>query len=112
MITGDIEPKEQAWAGVIFFPGPGFWGPANLSSKETISFWTKGEAKTYLIALFTKSRGFMGSIKEFHAGAEWRLQSFPLADFEDIDPSELTGVFFGGSDEGEFSFRIDDVRFE
>lgn len=114
LITGHIESaQERSFAGVHFFPGVKAGQPANLSLKETLSFRAKGDRKTYWIALFTQSRGDDPVVKTFGTGPEWKRYTFPLVEFEGIDGSELTAVFFGqGLDEGAFSLQIDDVRFE
>jgi hypothetical protein len=102
-----------AWAGVMFSPGPAPMAPANLSSKKKISFWAKGDGKTYRVMLFAQSHGFMPAIQSFPVSAEWKQYSFSLSSFEGMDGHDLIGIVFaGGPESGHFRFEIDDVRFE
>ncbi len=102
-----------AWAGVMFSPGATPMAPANLSSKKTISFWAKGDGKTYRVMLFAQSHGFMPAIQNFAASPQWKQYSFALTAFSGMDGHDLMGVVFaGGPEPGPFRFEIDDVRFE
>ncbi|MBI5463973.1 MAG: CIA30 family protein, partial [Ignavibacteriales bacterium] len=114
IITGEIRPDFPfAWAGAMFSPGAFAMAPANLSSKKDISFWAKGDGKTYRIMLFATSHGFQPAIKTFIAGPEWKQFTFQISEFDGMDGSGLMGVLFaGGSAPGNFVFQIDDVRFK
>jgi imidazolonepropionase-like amidohydrolase len=113
-ISGIIEDRPQPrWAGAMFSPGPSPMAPANLSQKKAISFWAKGDGKTYSVMLFFQANGFAPSAKTFEAGAEWKKHRFELKDFDGCDGSGLMGVFFGGgANVGPFELQIDDVRIE
>lgn len=53
-VTGEIVPGAQfTWAGVMFSPGSAPMEPTNLSGKKGISFWTKGDGKTYTFVVLT-----------------------------------------------------------
>lgn len=113
-ITGVIEDSPMGrWAGAIFYPGSAPMMAVDLSSKKSISFWTKGDGKTYTIMLFLQSRGFTPVGRPFVGGSDWKRYEFPLNDFAGSDGHDLMGVFFGGGGQaGEFSLQIDNVRFE
>jgi imidazolonepropionase-like amidohydrolase len=113
LITGEIRPDLPfAWAGAMFSPGATAMAPANLSSKREISFWAKGDGKTYRIMLFAASLGFRPALKSFVAGPEWKQFTFRISEFG-IDGCDLMGVLFaGGPAKGSFAFQIDDVRFK
>ena len=53
----------------------------NLSKKNTISFWAKGDGKPYTILLLTESRsgqsGEVPAMAPFTAGSEWKQYTFP-----------------------------------
>ncbi len=101
------------WAGAMFMPGAQPFAPANLSAKKSISFWAKGDGKTYRVMLFAASLGSIPAWQDFVAGPEWKHYSFPLASFRGMDGHDLEGLLFsGGPEPGKFSFRVDDVRFE
>jgi len=113
LITGNIgEGSNYKWAGAFFSPGSAMMAPANLSCKKAISFWTKGDGKSYLIMIFAQSLGWQPAIKTFKTGTEWNQYTFPFEDFG-TDAHDLMGIFFGGGlDMGEFTFQIDNVRLE
>jgi len=113
LITGVIAAGgPNSWAGTFFSPGSAVMAPANLSSKKAVSFWTKGDGKTYYIMVFAQSLGYRPSIQTFAAGPEWKQVTFPFEKFN-TDAHDLMGIFFGGGTApGEFTFYIDDVRLE
>ena len=111
-ITGEITPGVFGWAGAMFFPGTAPMAPVNLSSKKAISFWTKGDGRTYQVMLFTKSKGVVPSVKGFAAGPEWQAITIPLSDLG-TDGSDLKGLMFAElAAPGSFCFSIDDIRLE
>ena len=65
--------------------------PANLSSKKAISFWAKGDGKTYTLMVLTESRsgssGEPPAMTSFVAGPEWKQYTFPFSAF-DTDGSD------------------------
>jgi hypothetical protein len=102
------------WAGALFSPG-GAEGlqpePVNLSGKKAISFWAKGDGKSYVVAAMTEANaGGMPAMQFFTAGPEWKQYSFPLSAFG-TDGSDLTTFLFArGQSAGKFEFEIDEVE--
>ena len=97
------------WSGMMFSPGGRPMAPADLSAVQEISFWAQGDGGSYQVMVFAARLGMMPSQKPFVAGPEWKLYTFPLADFG-LDGSDITGIFWGaGPDLREFRFRIDEV---
>ena len=89
------------------------FAPADLSSKKEISFWTKGDDRTYRLMLVERSLGQKTATQSFVAGRTWRQHSFPLSAFQGIDPHQVRGILFAaGPAPGKFRFQIDDVRFK
>jgi imidazolonepropionase-like amidohydrolase len=113
LVTGEVRPGFQyPWSGVAFFPGSPPMSPANLSSKKEISFWAKGDGKTYRIMIYTKAGGYMPATREFVAGPEWKQFKLRLSEFGGMEGFDVTSVMFaGGPATGKFSFQIDDVQF-
>jgi imidazolonepropionase-like amidohydrolase len=113
-IAGTIDDKPQSrWAGVLFSPGPAPMAPANLSANRAVSFWAKGDGKTFSVMLFFQARGFTPSVQSFVATADWQQHRYLLKDFDGCDGNGLMGLFFGGGAEaGPFELQIDDVRFD
>ncbi len=113
-IDGEILPGYAfPWAGAMFMPGAQPFAPANLSSKKAISFWAKGDGKTYRVMMFAASIGSIPAWQSFVAGPDWRHYSLPFASFRGVDGHDLEGLLFsGGPEPGKFSFQIDDVQFQ
>lgn len=114
-ISGEVTAggAPVGWAGALFSPGKAMMAAANLSSKKSLSFWAKGEGRSYTVMIFAQGFGYQPAQQTFTAGAEWKQFTFPLKAFNGTDGHDLTGVFFGSSPTpGKFDLRIDDVRFE
>jgi imidazolonepropionase-like amidohydrolase len=102
-----------AWAGVMFSPGVQPFAPVNLSAKKSISFWAKGDGKTYRVMFFTASGGRMPSLQTFAAGPEWKRLSFPFTAFNGTDGHDISAILFvGGPEAGKFDFQIDEIKLE
>jgi beta-xylosidase len=112
LVTGEIVSGAGfPWAGVLFVPSGELDEPANLSAKKNISFWAKGDGRTYSLAVMTTATtGQMPAFKTFVAGPEWQQYSFPISSFA-TDGSDLTGLAFAGAQQpGKFEFEIDQVE--
>ncbi len=111
-VEGEIVAGAQfPWAGVLFAPSGELDEPANLSAKKNISFWAKGDGRTYSLAVMTTATaGQIPAFKTFVAGPEWEQYSFPISSFA-TDGSDLTGLAFAGAQQpGKFEFEIDQVE--
>jgi imidazolonepropionase-like amidohydrolase len=114
-IAGEVAAGKApvAWAGALFSPGKAMMAAVNLSSKKSLSFWAKGEGRSYTVMIFAQSFGYQPAQQTFIAGAEWKQFTFPLKSFNGTDGHDLMGVFFGSSPTlGKFELLIDDVRIE
>jgi beta-glucosidase len=111
-VSGEIVPGAAfTWAGVAFYPGASPEVPANLSSKKAISFWAKGDGKTYAIVVETEeNQGSMPTIQTFVAGPEWKQYSFAISSFN-TDGHDMIGIAFAHAQQpGKFEFEIDEVE--
>ena len=115
-VTGEVVAGGGpfTFAGVLFSPGAAPMQPANLSNKKAISFWAKGDGKTYTLLVLTESRngssGEPPAIATFVAGPEWKQYMFPFSAFE-TDGSDLSGIgFIRIGEPGKFQFEIDQVE--
>jgi imidazolonepropionase-like amidohydrolase len=113
-VTGEVAPSFQfAWSGTMFSPGRQIMEAVDLSNKKTISFWAKGDGKTYRIMLFTQKSGPVPLTQTFTAGPEWKQFNFPIASFEGADGHGLSAlVFAAGPTPGSFEFYLDEVHIE
>jgi imidazolonepropionase-like amidohydrolase len=112
-ITGVISPAFQyAWAGAMFSPSKTPMGPANLSGKKALRFWTHGDGRTYRVMVFTKSGGYMAAQKTFPTTPDWTEVVIPFSDFS-TDGHDITGILFTATSEpGAFILAIDNVKLE
>jgi imidazolonepropionase-like amidohydrolase len=102
-----------AWAGVMFSPGAQPFAAVNLSKKKSISFWAKGDGKTYRILFFTDSGGRMPAQQTFEAGPAWKQVSVPFSAFNGTDGHDISAILFvGGPTAGAFDFQIDEIKLE
>jgi hypothetical protein len=115
-IDGEVIGDQKlpfAFAGALYAPGSAPMQPANLSSKKEISFWAKGDGKTYtLVVLTAEHNGSNGppAMTTFVAGPEWKQYTFPFSAF-DTDGSDLSGLGFVHAQEpGKFQFELDQVE--
>jgi beta-glucosidase len=111
-VTGEVVAGGPfPYSGVMFVPGSSPMDVVNLSSKNTISFWAKGDGNSYAVALLTEGNaGGMPAIKPFLAGPEWKQYSFPMSSFQ-TDGTDIRGLAFArGQEPGKFEFEIDQVE--
>lgn len=111
-VTGELVPGAAfTWAGVAFHPGASADEAVNLTGKKILSFWAKGDGKSYAVAVMTESSaGQMPGIQPFTAGPEWKQYTFSWSDFK-TDGHDVTGIAFAHAQEpGKFEFEIDEVK--
>ena len=113
-ITGEVVGGGQfPFAGVLYSPGSQPMQPANLSQKKAISFWARGDGKTYTLVVLSEQHSGNSEIPpmtSFVAGPDWKQYSFPISTFE-TDGSDLTGIgFIDAQNPGKFQFAIDQVE--
>ena len=97
------------WGGVMFMPGATPFGPADLSSRPTLSFAARGEVAQLRIQLFCASTGQVPPEWAFEVGGEWQEYEVDLGTVGECDPSGVMAIIFSASQPGEYSFQLDDV---
>jgi imidazolonepropionase-like amidohydrolase len=111
-VEGELVPAAVAWSGAMFFPGDGPMDPVNLSSRKSITFWTKGDGRSYSVMVYSKSTGYIPKMRDFTAGAEWTRVTMDFSEFG-TDGHDLMGILFGVyATPGRFKFMIDGVRLD
>jgi hypothetical protein len=111
LIEGEVAPTAKTpWAGATFWPGQEVLWPANLSGVTHLSFWAKGDDRTYFVEIL--ARGRPGSTKAtFVAGREWREHTFALSGDGGLDIRKILGLnIAAGPESGRFALQIDEVR--
>jgi hypothetical protein len=97
----------------MFSPGLRPSVPANLSAKKSLSFWVKGDGRTYQLMVFARSGGGNPVMQPFTATANWQRVRFPFASLGGSDGYDLTALqFMAGPEAGKFNFQIDDLRLD
>ena len=112
-IEGNVVAGADAWAGVAFRPGAAAWRPGDLSGVIGLSFWARGDQRTYQVRMTSSGAqdATAHATVTFSAGNEWREYRFDLAAFEGIDPKEVLWLAVAaGPEPGPFAFQIDEVR--
>jgi len=110
-ISGEVKAGFAfPWAGVMFLPGAAPMAPVNLSKFQGVSFWTKGDGRSYELMFFATRLGRMPAIKNFTAGPDWAQVTVPFSDLN-LDGTDIMGIFVGGGPAlGTFRFQVDEVR--
>jgi imidazolonepropionase-like amidohydrolase len=99
------------WSGTIMFPANKPFEPADLSKKNGITFWARGDGQTYQILFYSKETGFMPAFQSFTCGAEWQQFSFAFSAFPNMDFTQITAIAFSaGPKPGRFSFSLDEIE--
>lgn len=111
LLKGTVaEGLPYAWSGTMWFPGKGAFSPVDVSAKNRLTFWAKGDGKTYRVVAYSAKGGMVPTSKTFATAAEWKAYDFPLAEFEGVDPKALTGIgFVAGPAPGAFEFQVDEI---
>ena len=116
LIIGEVGGDTPlSWAGAVFLPGETPWEPANLSEKKGLTFWAKGDGKTYRVMLFAGRMGkaSLPTVIPFVADEQWQQIRVDFSQLRyQIDMQALLGVaFVAGPPAGQFVFQIAQVRF-
>jgi imidazolonepropionase-like amidohydrolase len=113
-VSGNIDGGlPYAWAGVMFSPGAQVFAPANLSANKDLTFWAKGDGKTYRAMIFTASGGRIPAQQTFTTEKNWKQYKLPLSSFNGTDGHDIAAILFvGGPATGAFEFYLDDVRLQ
>ena len=111
-VSGETMPGSQfLFAGAAFSPGSSLQDPVNLSGKKEVSFWAKGDGKTYVFLVSAQSlQGRMPKMEHFVAGPEWKQYTFPISGFG-TDGHDIMNLGFAYSQQlGKFDFEIDQLE--
>jgi len=110
-VSGNVDGSLPfAWAGVKFSPGAQVFRPANLSANKNLTFWAKGDGKTYRAMIFTESGGRIPAQQTFTSERDWKQYTMPLSSFNGTDGHDVTAILFvGGPAAGAFELWIDNI---
>ncbi len=100
-----------AYAGVVFRPLRKVIAPRAFYGFSGLEFWTRGDHRTYLIALELEN-GTVTPAREFHVDRAWKKKRFFFEDFGVSAAGSITGVRFYSADHRApgFTFDLDQAR--
>lgn len=112
-VSGTVgEQFQLPWSGTMFMPGVQPFGPSDLSSRPVLAFQVRGQPGTYRVQLFCQNTGQVPPEQTFEVGEEWSQISMDLSQVGECDTAGLMAVIFSAQTPGEFTFQLDNVRFE
>ncbi|MGH9344960.1 MAG: CIA30 family protein, partial [Terriglobia bacterium] len=92
LISGELAGGSMfPWAGAMFFPSSKAFAPANLATQKGISFWAKGDGRSYSVMMFSANLGPIPATVSFTPSGSWKEYSFPFSDFGNLHPDSLEG---------------------
>ncbi|MGH7505159.1 MAG: CIA30 family protein, partial [Longimicrobiales bacterium] len=110
-MTGSISDAVPfAWSGAMWSPGAQMMQPADLSSKDGVAFFTKGDGASYRVLVFAQSAGMTPLTQTFVAPETWTEVVVPWSAFGTDGSDVMAVMFVGGPAPGDFAFQVDDVR--
>lgn len=110
-VSGTVDGAlPYAWAGAAFMPGSAPMQPVDVSAAKEVSFWARGDGKTYRVMLFVQSRGMMPMTRTFVSTPEWKEFTLPLSAFGTDGKDLLMLIVAAGPAPGSFEFYVDEVK--
>lgn len=109
----DVRPGiKYPFAGAMYIPALALRksGPVDLSGSKDITFWSRGDGKTYSVAMFTKSGGATPVLRPFVAGKHWEKHTIPISEFH-TDGRDITLVSVVATEPGTYDFQLSGFRF-
>jgi hypothetical protein len=112
-ISGQIKPGFAfPWAGTFFGAGTKAMQAVSYSNAKELVFWVKGDGRTYSVMMLSNVSAVSAPPSQsFTTGSEWKEIRLPMAGFEGLELSSISGFSFNAiGSEGKFSFMIDNVE--
>ena len=113
-ISGTVVAGGPArWSGAMFFPGATPGEVANLTRFQRIRLWARAPKATRMSVMsFARRDGGLPITVTRDVGTRWQQYTLEIADFADLEPYDVEGLFFGATEPGAFVLEIDDLRLE
>jgi imidazolonepropionase-like amidohydrolase len=113
-VTGRVAPGGFfSWAGAALQPAATALAAVDMSQRQGIHFWARGDGRTYQVMLFAKSRGRIPLLHAFTAEAGWKRYDLPWSTFNGYEGHDVQLVVFAAvMPPGDFSFRLAGVGIE
>jgi Complex I intermediate-associated protein 30 (CIA30) len=113
ILACDVSPGiKYPFAGAMYVPALALQtsGPVDLSGSKDIAFWSRGDGKTYSVAMFTVSGGATPVLRPFVAGKEWEKHTIPISEFR-TDGHDLTLLSIVATAPGKYDFELSGFHF-
>lgn len=99
---------DYPWAGVAYFPRLSYrMANGDISGSPQVSFWARGDGKTYQLMLFKGDGTF--STKFFPTTSDWMQVAIPFSELAS-DGRDVSEILFASSTLGAFHFELSDVH--
>ena len=113
LLACEVKPGiKYPFAGAMYIPAVASrtTGPVDLSGGKDITFWSRGDGKTYSVATFTESGRSTPVLRPFVAGKEWEKHTIPISEFH-TDGHDITLISIVATEPGEFHFELSKPHF-
>ena len=114
ILACDVRPGiKYPFAGAMYFPSLAqpIGKPAALPGIKDVTFWSKGDGKTYSVAMFTKSGGSTPVLRPFVAGKDWEKHTIPISEFH-TDGHDITLMSVVATEPGKYDFEVSGFRLD
>jgi imidazolonepropionase-like amidohydrolase len=114
ILACDVKPGiKYPFAGALYIPALSLRksGPVDLSGSKDITFWSRGDGKTYSVAMFTKTEGARPVLRPFLSGKDWQKHTIPISEFH-TDGHDITLLSIVATEPGKYDFQLSGFRFE
>jgi imidazolonepropionase-like amidohydrolase len=105
ILACDVRPEiKYPFAGAMFIPALAQAEPKLAGIKE-VSFWSRGDGKTYSVAMFTKAGGATPVLRPFVAGKDWEKHTIPISEFH-TDGHDISLLSIVATEPGTHNFEL------
>jgi len=118
-VSGEIGTAIQyPFAGTSFLPNGDAaksfaeQGFMDYSARKTLSFFARGDGRTYTLMLMGPVVDAIPTMYTFDAGPEWQQVRVPLHELGGVDLKRIKVISIGTMTPGPFRFQVDDVRID
>jgi imidazolonepropionase-like amidohydrolase len=108
-VSGQVNSgTKDPWAGVAYFPQLSYrMANGDISGSPQISFWARGDGKTYKVMLFQGEGN--PSTKYFSTTSDWTQVAIPFSELAS-DGRDVSEILLASSTPGAFRFEISGVH--
>jgi hypothetical protein len=112
---GTVATGGIVWAGAMYNPGATQFAPLDFSSRQHISFWTRGDGRDYQVMVFSgESMQGAPSVQWVRTTKDqWQQHRLPLNQFPGADFGNVRGIaIVAAAPAGPFELLIDSFGIE